>query len=423
MMKNKKLSEQLIIITLVIIFAIFVLIGILLPRQMLPIYEKNIYAYLKQPLEFVDEEIGNINNQEIAYVYIYNNNVVVSDNFDSIVGDEKVSNILKCINHAYGKFIIHKHTYYYYTTTSKLVTKISITNDDYIKKSQLDSLHNFFPIILITFLFIAILLVGWSLSIIKKLEYLKQKVDHIDDDTFDHKIKDKYNNASEIITLEKALEDMRISLKDQEEYRNQMYQNISHDFKTPLTVIKSYIEAIEDNALDINEGLKVIDEQTNKLEEKVHSLLYLNKLDYIKDLENKNLEEIDIEGIIKSSIEKFKFRRKDLYFSYSITKASKFYGTYDFWETIVDNILNNFLRYAKKEIKITVNKNKIIFYNDGQHIDDNLLDSLFVPFRKGMKGEFGLGLSIVKKTLNYMSYDIDVKNNKKGGVSFIIKKN
>ena len=85
MMKNKKLSEQLILIILIIIFAIFILIGILLPRQMLPIYEKNIYDYLRQPLEFVDEEIDDIKNQEIAYLYIYDGKAIISDNFYDIV--------------------------------------------------------------------------------------------------------------------------------------------------------------------------------------------------------------------------------------------------------------------------------------------------------------------------------------------------
>ena len=45
----------------------------------------------------------------------------------------------------------------------------------------------------------------------------------------------------------------------------------------------------------------------------------------------------------------------------------------------------------------------------------------FTPFRKGIKGEFGLGLSIVKKTLLLMDYDITIKNEKKG-VSFHIFK-
>ena len=54
-------------------------------------------------------------------------------------------------------------------------------------------------------------------------------------------------------------------------------------------------------------------------------------------------------------------------------------------------------------------------------IDDDFLSGIFSPFRKGMKGEFGLGLSIVKKTLNLMGYDIIVKNEKKG-VSFTMQR-
>ena len=57
---------------------------------------------------------------------------------------------------------------------------------------------------------------------------------------------------------------MRLSLINQEEFRNQMYQNISHDFKTPLTVIKSYVEAVEDDVEDEKTALSVIKQQTQK---------------------------------------------------------------------------------------------------------------------------------------------------------------
>ena len=77
------------------------------------------------------------------------------------------------------------------------------------------------------------------------------------------------------------------------------------------------------------------------------------------------------------------------------------------------------MRYAENTIKITAKPNKLILYNDGDQIDNDFLEVIFTPFRKGIKGEFGLGLSIVKKTLNIMGYDITIKNEKKG-VSFII---
>ena len=89
------------------------------------------------------------------------------------------------------------------------------------------------------------------------------------------------------------------------------------------------------------------------------------------------------------------------------------------WEAIIDNILNNFIRYAKKEIKIIVKNNKIVFFNDGENIDENVLNNIFTPYEKGVKGVFGLGLSIVKKTLHLLNYDISIEN-VKNGVKFTI---
>ena len=89
------------------------------------------------------------------------------------------------------------------------------------------------------------------------------------------------------------------------------------------------------------------------------------------------------------------------------------------WEAIVDNMLHNFIRYAKKEIKISIKNNKITFYNDGPTIDENIVSDLFTPYKKGIKGQFGLGLSIIKKSLYLIGYDI-VVNNEKKGVKFTI---
>ena len=89
------------------------------------------------------------------------------------------------------------------------------------------------------------------------------------------------------------------------------------------------------------------------------------------------------------------------------------------WEAIIDNILGNFMRYAKTKVKITIKNNKIILYNDGPNVDENVLTNIFTPYEKGVKGVFGLGLSIVKKTLIFLNYDINIENEKKG-VKFII---
>lgn len=115
-------------------------------------------------------------------------------------------------------------------------------------------------------------------------------------------------------------------------------------------------------------------------------------------------------------------KEKDIEFTVNVDPKAKFYGTVENWETILDNLLNNFMRYADKNIKINAKQNKITLYNDGPNIDNDFLEGIFTPFRKGIKGEFGLGLSIVEKTLKMMGYNITIQNEKKG-VTFIITRN
>lgn len=415
-----KLSKQLVWLVGFIFVLLFILLGLVLPKMLIPFAEENIYNYLKEPLLLVN---GNVDykllDTEIAYIYVVGDNVLTTDNLNNELGINNVNDILPKIDDNYGK-ILYKHKYYYYyAIENEKVKKIAITNDSYINKTKTDILGAIFPIVLATCLLIGLILVAWSTIIVKKIEKLKDKIDNIDNSDYNHKV--DFEVDDEIKSLALAIEDMRLSLINQEEYRNQMYQNISHDFKTPLTVIKSYIEAVEDNVEDEATALKVIKEQTSKLEQKVHSLLYLNKLDYLKDSKNIELVPVDMENIIKTEVEKFKFHRKELNFIVEYDKKCQFVGTVENWETILDNLLGNFIRYAATTIKITAKQNKLILYNDGDNIDNDFLEGIFTPFRKGIKGEFGLGLSIVKKTLNIMNYDIVISNEKKG-VSFIITK-
>ena len=419
-MKNQKqtLSKQLIIIIFLVFSIAFICLGVVLPKTLIPLAENNVYRYLSEPLKFMQSNFDkDLSSSEIAYLYIIDQKIVTSDNLTEVMGFDNPLFIIKKIkNNTYGKFIYKHNTYYYYTIKAEQVTKIALTNDTYINKTKADILAAILPIVLGTLIIVGLILVIWSSIIIYKIDKLKSKVDNIDNEDYNHTIDFKAND--EIKSLGYAIEDMRISLKSQGEYRNQMYQNISHDFKTPLTVIKSYIEAVHDEVEDKDKALQVIEEQTEKLENKVHSLLYLNKLDYLKDSKPK-IEKIDMEKLINDEVSKFKWKRKDVEFIVEYDHKSVYFGTVEHWETILDNLLNNFMRYASTTIKINAKQNKIILYNDGSNIDNDLLEGIFTPFRKGIKGEFGLGLSIVKKTLCIIGYDINIKNEKKG-VTFII---
>lgn len=419
-LKNR-LGKQLIWLIGFAFVLLFISLGLVLPAVVLPVAERNIYAYLREPLKLVNGNIVDYKllDTEVAYLYVVGDKTIVTENIKDVIDFKNYEVLLQHIRKDYGKFIYNHKTYYYYKLRDNSGYTVALTNDRYINRTKSEIMETIFPIVLVTCLTIGLLLAGWSSFIVKKIERLKNKIDNIDNPDYNHAVDFKMDD--EIKSLSLAIEDMRLSLINQEEYRNQMYQNISHDFKTPLTVIKSYIEAVEDEVEDKDTALTVIKEQTSKLEQKVHSLLYLNKLDYLKTQKNVKLEPVDILSIINSEVEKFKFHRKEIEFIVDVDKRATFVGTVDNWETIFDNLLGNFIRYANKVIKITATKGKLVLYNDGENINENFLEGIFTPFRKGIKGEFGLGLSIVRKTLNIMDYDIEVVNEKKG-VSFIITK-
>ena len=417
---RNKLSHQLVSLIGVIFAIVFIFLGIILPKTLISVAEKSIYSYLSEPLKFVEADVDkNLLNTEVAYIYIVSDDIIVSDNFKGIKGLDNAKYIIKKMTNRYGKFRYNHQTYYYYKIVNEDAIKIAISDDRYIDITKTRILSAILPIIVITCLMISLVLILWSTLIVRKIEKIKDMVDNIDNPNYDSSI--SFSTDDEIKSLAKAIEDMRITLINQEKYRNRMYQNISHDFKTPLTVIKTYVEAVYDGVEDEKTALKIIDKQSKKLEQKVHSLLYLNKLDYLMESKNIKIEKVDMNKIINEEIEKFKFHRKNINFILEKDKKSVYYGTYEHWETVLDNILGNFMRYAKTEIKITLKQNRIVLFNDGEKIDEDFLDVIFTPYRKGIKGEYGLGLSIVKKTLNIINYDIKIKNNKKG-VSFIIYK-
>ena len=413
------LYRQLITIVLVMFAIIYVSLAIILPKALAPIYEKTIYLNLKTPLAVIQHNLSdNEIDDHIAYIYVKDGVVNESNNLSTII-DLDTKQVLEKINNDYGNFTYQGKTYYYNTKTDSYGYKVAITDDNYIAQMKSDIWKSLFPILIITLLLILAIVAIWSQVLAEKIKILKEKVDNLDND--DYTKKTPFKVQDELKVLSEAIDEMKMTLKTQDEYKNQMYQNISHDFKTPLTVIRSYIEAIEDGVQDEKNGLQVIKQEIKKLEIKVHSLLYLNKLTYIKDMDVYKNETINIVDILPEEVDKFKVTRPDIKWEVNIVdKKTIFKGTENMWEAIIGNILSNFMRYAKENIKITVKGHKITFYNDGPTIDETILDDIFTPYKKGIKGQFGLGLSIVKKTLSLLGYEISVKN-EKTGISFIIK--
>lgn len=422
-MKKISLTKQLLYICILIVGIIFIALGIILPKELLPIYEENIYNKLKLPLTFIRnsddiDENTNFYDTDIAYIYQNNDLLLVSNNINDVIKNFN-TDILNYTTNKYGKLIYKNRLYYYYNSyNTNNENIIAITNDKYINNQKRETLYVILLVTGLSFTLCSLILIVWSNSLVNDIKILKKKIKNINNNNYNLTLNHEFED--EIYSLNESIEAMHEYLMNNESYKNQLYQNISHDFKTPITVIKSYIEATEDGIETSEETMKVIKEQINILENKVHSLLYLNKLNYLSEQEEQLKSRTNLSEVVVASVEKFKLIRPELTFKLDIDDKEIYRGTYDMWETIIDNLLNNFMRYAKKEIKITIRNQKITLFNDGPNIDKSIIDNIFTPYKKGLNGMFGLGLSIVKKTLELLKYDISV-DNVKNGVNFIIK--
>ena len=225
-MKNKfSLTEQLLYICILIVSIIVISLGIILPKTLLPIYEENLYNYLKQPLTFLENinDISNKINSEVAFIYLNDNTetVTITENLQTIINIENLDKIIEKLNYKYGNFKHNKKTYYYYSVSNSNEKRIAITDDKYI----LDMKKNIFSIILIivgiTFAIVSIIIIAWSNKLVNRIKKLKGKIDNIENDDYNHEINESYND--ELHTLDVAVENMRKYLKENELYKNQMY--------------------------------------------------------------------------------------------------------------------------------------------------------------------------------------------------------
>lgn len=420
-LKNLTLQKQLVFVMLLALFVAAVSFLIFLPKILKPFYEHNIYEYLEQPANFLGINESKINS-DLAYIIKTKSGATyISKNFETLFGENaSVKDILASSTKDYGKFRYNKQTYYYYTASNDSSVNFVFTNGDIIEEQEKNLVTIMLPTMITTTLIIMILIYAWSNNIVYKIKRLKYKTENITSDKF--KEGQHFTIDDELNMLSKSIDQTRKDLREKEEYKNYMFQNLSHELKTPIAVIDSYIEAVKDGVIDEKEGLKVVEEQTNKLKEQVQTMLYFNKIDYMKEQTEFLNQKVDMKRIVANSIEKHKMQRQDVQFV-AICKAKdvNFTGTEEMWQTVLDNMLGNFVRYAKSRISVTIKNNRLEFFNDGDAISDEIIDKVFSPYTKGENGQTGLGLSIVKRITEVFGYNITVQN-MQDGVLFVIEK-
>lgn len=379
-------------------------------------------SYADKKVRAVKHLLYNVSENEIKCLsmeydkdtpsYLYN--YVFGTDLKSIINSEDSSLKNK-------KEVSDKSYYYLISKLNDDYYIISLTTSDY-SSDLISSLRN--QIVYIQYIFviaIALIIMLWVISLINPLKKIKNYIDSIKNNQ-DYSL--NINRQDEIGQISLALKEMKKELDLQESIKEEMIHNISHDLKTPIALIKTYSESVKDDIYpygDKNSSMDIIIENADRLDHKVKSFLYLNRLDYLQG-ENKEVKPFEIKETIEKVAKQLSLVHPNLNIELDLENIC-FVGEEEHWRVAIENIVENASRYANTVIKITLNKEGLEVFNDGEHIDEEKMEYLFKPYVKGVKGQFGLGLSIVEKTANMYGYDVKAYN-LDNGVSFkFTKKN
>jgi len=419
--ENMSLSRQLVCVTLVALAICLIIMGVILPRFLKPFYELSIYAHLKQPSKYIEPGSGKMGD-DIAFIIITKSGAIyTSDNLNNLVPNLNYKQILNLAAESKGKFEHNENTYYYLWGERNGAKNLILMDNSSIKSQEKSLLGIILPTMIATIAITVFLLVAWSQYILNKIKKLEKKTKSL---ITGEKVEGReFIIDDELNELNSTIEQVGKELKEKDEYKNMMFQNLSHELKTPISVIQSYVEGVNDGVVDKEEALKIIGEETSTLSRQVKTILQINKIDYMKDSKKYINSKTNVDNIILDAIERHKLIRSDIEFKVDLNSdkhSNEFIGTEDMWKTVFDNILGNFVRYAKSNISITIENKTIKLANDGEKLKEEMLTKIFLPYVKGSKGQSGLGLSIVKKTVNIFGYDITASNTD-NGVQFVIK--
>lgn len=378
-----------------------------------------------------------------------------SDAFDSLPEEDLISdNLKKTDKYSVNYFQDAVNTLEYIELKGDLLNGNTI-----VLRSSLASVKNAVRVsntFLLTVAFFAVLVgIGAILLVSRRitkpvleLTQISDKMANLD---FDAKYKgegeneldrlgDNMNRVSE--KLENTLEELKeantelkkeiVKKEEIENMRREFVANASHELKTPIALIQGYAEGLKEGIIDDPKNrdfyCDVIVDEAGKMNALVKTLMTLYELEMGKT--ELSTESFDISEMITNQIQTMSVLAQN-------KEATVEYDAEAIWvvsdefkaEEVFRNYLSNAIAHAKGEKKIsitTVKKNenlRISIFNTGDRIPDESIPKLWDKFYKVDKartreyGGSGVGLSIVKATMELLGGEYGVEN-KENGVLF-----
>ncbi|EPY2272867.1 sensor histidine kinase [Clostridium sporogenes] len=432
-----KLTEKLIrnfmsIISIVVVISL-IFISILLPR----IYNNMQFSELKSVFR---DTYTALNNQEdyeeimgkydIDFIILSNKGekrMLLSSN---LPGMGMLRNINIDSLSEKGKYVMHNgaNEFLYYKDKTDLgdivVFKNNRFSSQFIKATYIVLIIIFFVAIFISIPMVSFLGKRLTDPIIK----LQEAALNITEGNFNIDV-DNIKTKDEIEQLSRSIKIMAKELENKNIMQKNFISNVSHDFKTPLSIIRNYSEAVYDNIIDENEKAdyaKEIMNEVDRLNVLVMDIMQLSKLQRGKDILKKEYFLLDEFLFSFKNVFKIPLNKKNIKLSIKYTeKDIKILGDKKYLYRVIYNFIDNAIKFTNEGGKIELGAEniedniKIYVKDNGIGIDKKYLENIWQRYYKDEKsGGVGLGLAICGEILNMHGFKYGVKSEKNIGTEF-----
>jgi len=277
-----------------------------------------------------------------------------------------------------------------------------------------------------------------SHTIATSITLLEKSTQKIANGELDTKIGTHYTRSrNEITSLSESLEKMRVSLKDDLERRTKFIMGISHDLRTPVSLIKGYAEAISDGVVDdmdsVKKSLAIIHAKADQLETMINDLINyvkLNNTDWRQTLEITPIASI-VENFARSATATAEVYKRTIETSVQVDPGISVAMDKNLFDRAMENIFTNALRYTKDgdTIRIVARDSAdavtVSIEDTGIGIEPKDLEHIYDLFYRGTnsrrEGGMGIGLSVVKTIVDTHGWDISVQSQPGKGTCFTIR--
>lgn len=283
----------------------------------------------------------------------------------------------------------------------------------------------------LTFLFLAFLLIPYSLYVLKPFKSLMKSINKIAQGDLTYPIQISKN--SEFKELALAFERMQTKIQEMINQKQELIADVSHELRSPLTRIRMCLEILAQNPEEKDEYIRQAVSEIKDLDSLIDDLLEISRLELATS--TLHLETVDLKSILAEQIEKHQLLldnikvtlKQDLPGESVYISADK-----ELLKRVFNNFFSNLLKYSPYEsiadisLKKADDKVYLSIRNRGPAIKKDEYEKIFEPFYRPDKsrvretGGTGLGLAITKKIISAHNGKIWVTSpdDAEGGVIF-----